>query len=145
MQRNGVLGPTNKYTCSMMVHPLKDTHQTTYLDDEHIIQATTMTSPRLEGVPHACIVTTPTFSSATYGLTLLASRQLRWTCNLPEECIHTRLPETLRKSLLAQAPTGIRKNVDKPNNAKDTCTIHNHVFQGLTSPSAFNLFRATTI
>jgi len=104
-----------------------------------------MTSPHMEGVPHAYIVTTPTFSSATYGLTLLASTQLRWTTNLPEEYIHTRLPESLRKSLLAQVPTIARKNVDTPNNAKDTCTIHCYELQGLASSDAFNLFRATTI
>ncbi len=104
-----------------------------------------MTSSHLEGVPNAYIVTTPTFSTATYGLTLLANKQLRGTCNLPEECIHTRIHETLRKPLLAQAPTITRKNVDKPNNAKDTCTIHSHDFQGLTLPSAFNLFRDATV
>ncbi len=104
-----------------------------------------MASSHLEGVPHAYIVTTPTFSTATYGLTLMASIQLRLTCNLPEECIHTRLPETLRKPLLAQAPTITRKNVDKPNNAKGICTIRSHDFQGLISPFAFNLFRAEAI
>jgi hypothetical protein len=104
-----------------------------------------MTSLDMEGVPHAYIVTTPTFSSATYGLTLLASRQLRWTTNLPQEYIHKRLPKSLRNPLLAQVPTITRKNVDKPNNAKDTCTIHSHDFQGLMAPAAFNLFRATTI
>ncbi len=86
---------------------------TTYLDDEHIIQTTNMTSPHLEGAPHAYIVTTPIFSPATYGLTLLASRQLRRTSKLPAECILTRVLESLRKPLLAQVSTITRKNVDK--------------------------------
>jgi len=47
MQRNGVLSPTDNYTNSMTVHPLTDTHHTTYLDDEHITQATNMTSEHL--------------------------------------------------------------------------------------------------
>jgi hypothetical protein len=104
-----------------------------------------MTSLHLEGIPHAYIVTTPTFSSATYGLTLVANRQLRWTTNQPDEYIHTTLPESLRKSLLAQVPTIARKNVDKSNNAKYTCTMHCHEFQGLSMPAAFNLFRTAVI
>ena len=51
----------------------------------------------------------------------------------------------MRKSLLAQVPAITRKNVDKPNNTKDTCTIHCHEFQGLSASAAFNLFRAATI
>jgi len=90
MQRNGVLSPTDNYTNSMTVHPLMDTHQTTYIDDEHITQATNMTFEHLKDIPHAYIITTPKFSLATYGLTLLASKQVRWTCNIPEDCIHTR-------------------------------------------------------
>ena len=77
MQKNGALSPTDNNTSSMTAHPLTDTHHTTYLDDEHISQATNMTSEHLKGVPHAYIVTAPTFSPTTYGLTLLASRQLR--------------------------------------------------------------------
>jgi len=145
MERNGAINSVDNHTSSVTVHLLTDTHQTTYLDDEHITQTTTMTSSHLEGIPHAYIVTAPTFSTATYGLALLASNQLRWTNNLPKACIHTRLPENLRKPLLAQVPTITRKNVDTPNNAKDTCAIDNHDFQDLTSPSAFNLFRAASI
>ena len=128
MQRNGALNSADNHTSSMTVHYLTDAHQTIYLDDEHITQTTTMTPSSLEGDPHAYIVTTPTISTATYGLTLLANTQLRWTNNLPEACIHTRLPENLRKPLLAQVPTITRKIVDKPNNAKDTCSIHNQDF-----------------
>jgi len=36
MLKNGALSPTDNYTNSMTVHPLTDTHQTTYLDNEHI-------------------------------------------------------------------------------------------------------------
>ena len=61
----------------MAFHPLTDTHMTTFLDAEHNIQPTTMTPTHLEGAPHAYIGTTPILSSATYGLALLASIQLR--------------------------------------------------------------------
>ncbi len=145
MQKVGVFNLANESTGTMKVHPLLDTHLTTYFDDERLIQTTAMISPHLEGIPRAYIVTTPTFSSATYGLPLLASGQLRWTTNLPEEYIHIKLPKNLRKSLLAQVQTITSKNVDKPNNAKDTCTVHCHEFQGLSTPAAFNLFRAADI
>ena len=75
----------------------------------------------------------------------MASRQLRWTYNIPENYITTWLPHTLRKALLAQTPTLTRKNVNKLNTAKDTCTIHSHDFQGLTTHSAYNPFRAAAI
>jgi hypothetical protein len=146
MQKFGALSLAEDYTNNLTVHPLHDTQLTTYLDDERHIQSTTMTSPYLEGIPHAYIVTTPTFSSATYGLTLLAGRQLRWTTNIPDEYIHTRLPESLRKFFLAQVPPTIaRKNVDKPNKAKYTCTIQSHVFEDLSATDVFNLFRAPSI
>ena len=129
----------------MAFHPLTNTYHTTHLDDERISHTTTLISPHLEGTSHAYIITTPTFSKTTYGLTLLASRQLRWTTNIMNESINAKLPDNLRRSLLAQVPTITRKNVDKPNTAKDTFTIHNHDFQGLSATTAFNLFRAATI
>jgi hypothetical protein len=92
----------------------------TYLVDDHITHTTNMTSPHLDGVPHAYIVTTPTFSPVWYGLTLLASIQLRWTIIMLEECIPAWIPESLRNPLLAQVPTITCKHVDKPINAKDT-------------------------
>ena len=145
MQRNCVLSPIDIYTNTMTVHLLKDTHHTFYLDDEHINHATNLTSEHLQDVPHAYIITKPTFSPTTYRLTLLASRQHRWIYNIPEKYIQAWLPKTLRKALLAQSPTISRKNVNKPNTAKYTCTIHCHDFQGLTPNTAYNLFRASTI
>ena len=130
MQKVGILNLADD-TGTMTLHPLVEAHHATYLDDERLSQTTTMLSPHMEGIPHAYIVTTPTFSPATYGLTLLTSKQLRWKANIQDEYIHAKLPENLRKSLLAQVPTITRKNVDKPNNAKDICTIHCHEFQGL--------------
>jgi hypothetical protein len=47
--------------------------------------------------------------------------------------------------MLPQVPTITRKNVDKPKTSKDTCNIHSHEFQGLSTTAAFNLFRAATI
>jgi len=77
MQKMGLLNPADNFTDNMTAHPLLDTHHTPYLDDEKISHTTSMLSPHLEGTPHTDIVTTPTLSQATYGLTLLAGRQLR--------------------------------------------------------------------
>ena len=87
MQKMGILNPADNSTDIMTVHLLVDKHHTTYLDDGKISHTTSMLSPHREGTPHAYIVTTPTFSHATYGLTLQASRQLRWTTNIPDNYI----------------------------------------------------------
>jgi hypothetical protein len=62
---------------------MNNTFDNTFLDDEQITSGTYVTSPHLEGTPHAHVVTLPTFSPSASGLTLLASRQLRWTNNIP--------------------------------------------------------------
>ena len=74
MQQAGALSSANNHTSSMIAHPLLGTHLTTYLEDKHIILTMSMTSRDMEGVPHAYIVTTLTFATTTYGLTLLASK-----------------------------------------------------------------------
>jgi hypothetical protein len=66
---------------------MNNTLDTTFLDDEQITSGTYVTSPHLKGTPHAYVVTLPTFSPAEYGLTLMASRQLRWTTNKPQTSI----------------------------------------------------------
>jgi hypothetical protein len=58
----------------MTVDAITDTFDMSYLDDEPIVSGTYVASPHLEGTPHAHVVTLLTFSQATYGLTLLASR-----------------------------------------------------------------------
>ena len=44
-----------------------------------------------------------------------------------------------------QTPMITRANVDRLIAAKDTCTIHSPVFQGVSSIVAYIIFRATTI
>ena len=72
----------------MTVDPVMDAYDTTFLDDEPIVSGTYLNSKHLEGTSHAHMITLPTFSPATHALTLLASRQLRWTTTLP----HTSIP-----------------------------------------------------
>jgi hypothetical protein len=67
----------------MTIDSMNNSFDTTFLDDEQIASGTYVTSPHLEGNPHAHVVTLPTFSPAAYGLTLLPSPQLRWTATIP--------------------------------------------------------------
>jgi hypothetical protein len=124
---------------------MNNTFDTTFLDDEQIASGTYVTSPHLDGTPHAHVVTLPTFSPAAYGLTLLASRQLRWTTNIPQTSIPSWIPDSLHQSLLNQSPTVTRANVDRMLPAKDTCTIYSKEFRGLNAIVAFGLFRAAVI
>ena len=99
MQKAVILNHADDYTRTIIVQPLVDTHHTTYLDDERLSKTTTMISHHLEGISHAYVITTPTFSPATYGLILLTSRQLRWTANIPDEYIHAKFqPSPARTS-----------------------------------------------
>ena len=61
----------------MTIESFTDIHNTTFLDDKSIAYGTYLISKHLEGTPHAHVITLPAFSPATYGLTLLAIRQLR--------------------------------------------------------------------
>jgi len=45
MQKAGVLNIADDSTGTMTAHPLLDTHLTTYLDDERLVQTTIMISP----------------------------------------------------------------------------------------------------
>ena len=47
MNKNNVLSPTDNYNNSITAHLLTDTYHTTYLDDEHISNATTVTAEHL--------------------------------------------------------------------------------------------------
>ena len=78
MNKDGAQSSLDNLNNTMTVDPLTNTHMTTYPNDDHITHETNITSPHMEEVPHAHIVTLPKFSPTTYGLTLLASKQLRW-------------------------------------------------------------------
>jgi hypothetical protein len=104
-----------------------------------------MTSPHLGGVPHIYVVTLSKFTHVTYGLTLLASRQHRWSTSLPTTAIPAHIPDTFKTSLLHQFTTDTRTNTDKPVHAKDTCTVNILNFVDRSALSSLNLFGATAI
>ena len=129
----------------MTIDNVNNTFATTFLDDEQIASGTYMTSPHLERTPHAHVVTLPTFSPAAYGITLLASRQLRWTTNIPQASISSWIRDILRQPIIHQTLTVTRSSVDHLLTAKDTCTIYNKEFRGLVAIVAFRFFRAAAI
>ena len=112
MHKQEIQTSSDQLQNTMTVGPIMDSRDSTFLDDEPIALGTYLTSKHLEGTPHAHVVTLPTFSSATYGLKLLASRQLRWTTTLPQTSIPNWIPDNLRQPLLNQTPTITRANVD---------------------------------
>jgi len=128
MRKQGIQASPAQLHTTMIVESMTNTYDTTFLDDEAIASGSYLTSKHLEGVPHAYVITISTLSLATYGLTLLASRQLRWTTTLPQTSIPSWIPDSLRQPLLNQTPTITRANVDRLILAKDTCTIHSTEF-----------------
>jgi hypothetical protein len=92
MRNQGIQTSSTQLQAIMTVDSFTNTHDTTFLDDELIASSTYLTSQHLEGTPHALVISLPTFSQATYGLTLLASRQLRWSTTLPHPLLNPRQP-----------------------------------------------------
>ena len=77
MQKAGVHTSSANINTTMTVDTTADTRASTFLDDEPIASDTYIASSYLVNIPHAHVITLPTYSLATYYLTLLASRHLR--------------------------------------------------------------------
>jgi len=75
------------------------------LDEDPIHINTLLVDPN---IPYLHVITLSTHSLLIYGLTLLASRQVRWTVSTPEDLISQKTPPSIpkdtRKSYLLQAP-----------------------------------------
>ena len=97
------------------------------LDDDPIHSNTLLIH---RNIPYLHVITLPTHSLSTYGLTLLASRQVRWTRSFPEDT---------RKIYILQIPTITRRIVNPPRLARDPCTIYNPAFQGNTPTECYML------
>jgi hypothetical protein len=145
MQKEGMQTFHDQLHSTMTADAISDTFDTTFLDDEPIASGTYVTSSRMEGTPHAHVVSLSTCSPSTYGLTLIGSRHLRWTTTLSHTSIPTWIPESLRKPNLNQTPTVTIVNADRLLPSKDTCTIHSREFHGLTTIMVFRLFRAAAL
>ena len=145
MQKQGIQTFPDQLGSLMTIGPIEDICDSTFLDDEPIASGTYLTSKHLEVTPHTHVITLPTFTPAIYGLTLLGSRQLRWTTTLPQTSIPTWIPESRKQPIFNQTPTITRGNVGHLTTAEDTCTIHSPVFQGVSEIVAFRIFRAAAI
>ena len=97
MHKQGIHTSSTQLHTTITIGAFTNTHGITYLDDEPIASGTYLTSKHLEGTPHARLITIPTFLPATYGITLLASRQLRWSTTLPQTSIPTWIIDSLRQ------------------------------------------------
>jgi len=95
-------------------------------------------------IPYLHVITLPTHSLPTSGLTLLAGRQVRWTVSTPDGLLPPSIPEDTRKSLLLQIFTISRRIVNPPRPARDPCTIYNPAFQGNNPSDCYMLFRTAT-
>jgi hypothetical protein len=92
----------------------------TELDEEPIRTTAHLTYPT---TPYLHIITLPTHSQPTYGLILLASRQVRWAISILKALDPPTLPNDSRKALLLQVPTITKRNVNNTRPARDSCTI----------------------
>ena len=113
----------------------------TGLDDETIHTNTLLIDPN---IPYLHIITLPTHSQTTYGLTLLVSIQVRWSASIPHDMIPPILKDT-RKKLLLQPPMITRRHVDTPRPARDSCTIYIPAFHVKSSTDCYRFFRTTTL
>jgi len=113
MQKEGIHTSSKHLHIIVTVDATTNIMDTTFIGDEPIASGTYVTHPHPEGTSYVYIVTLPTFSPTTYGLTLLASRQMRWTSTLPKSSIPTRIPDNLKKPLLQQIPTITRAHADR--------------------------------
>jgi len=105
----------------------------TEIDDEPIFTTTLLVDPN---IPYLHIITLSTHSQPTYSLTLIASRQVRWSTSIMDTMIPPSIPEDTRNNLLLQVPTTIRRNVITSRPARDPCTIYNPALQGKSRPPA---------
>jgi hypothetical protein len=101
------------------------------LDDEPIANNTQVIPFQFNTCPYSFTTTLPAFSTATYGLLLLASKQTKWTASLPNTFIPAIVIQNIRQAILQQVPTIIRSNVERTELSRDACNITNLAFNGL--------------
>ncbi len=110
------------------------------------ITSTTQVIPsQLNTCPYSFTKTLPTFSTASYGLMLLASRHTRWSTTNPDPLIPAIITQTIRQVILQQTPTIIRTNTDAPKLSRDACNITSPVFAGLRPTECYRIFRASAL
>jgi hypothetical protein len=74
-------------------------------DDKPITNTTQVTPSQLNNRPYSFTITLPTFSTATYGLLFLASKQTRWSTRIPKTLIPSFITQTIRQAIMQKTPT----------------------------------------
>ena len=97
------------------------------LDDDPIRSNPFLIDPN---IPYIHGIALPIHSLPTYGLTLLASRQVKGTVSTREDMLPPSIPEDTRKIFLLQVPTITRRVVNPPRPTRDPCTIYSPVLKG---------------
>ena len=111
------------------------------LDDEPITITTEVTPSQLRTCPYSFNVTLPTFSTAAYGLLLLASRQAIWSTSIPESLIPQNIAQPIRQAILQQMLTTIRSNTKTPKLSRKMCSITSLAFTGHRSTDRYRIFK----
>jgi len=114
-------------------------------DDEPITSTREVIPAHLRTCPYSFTLTLPTFSSAAYGLLLLASRQARWSSSIPYTLIPQIISQPIRKALLQQMPIIIIGNTEAPKLSRDICCITRLAFSGQRPTDCHRLFKASSI
>jgi len=114
-------------------------------DDEPITNTTEVIPTHLRTCPYSFILNLPTFSSAAYGLLLLASRQVRWTSSMPNTLIPQTIAQPIRNALLRQMPIIIRGNTEAPKLSRDICCLTSLAFTGRRPTDCYKHFTASVL
>jgi hypothetical protein len=115
------------------------------LDDESITSTTEVMPTQLRTCPYSFTLNLPPFSSAAYGMLLLASRQARWAACILEVLIPQTIPQPIRKALLQQLSTTIKGNTEPPKLSRDTYNIINLAFTGQRPTNCHKHFKAVVL
>ena len=115
------------------------------LDDEPITSTTEIIPSQLHTCPYSFTLTLPTFSTAAYGLLLLANRQTRWSSSIPETLIPSTIAPPIRQAILQHMPTTIRANTEAPRLSRDVCSITSPAFAGQRPTKCYMTFKASAL
>ena len=115
------------------------------LDDEPITSITEVIPSQLRTYPYYFTLNLPTFSTAAYGLLFLATRQARWSTNIPEALIPQTISQPIRQAIIQQMSTTIRSNTKAPNLSRDICSITSPAFTGHRPTECYRIFEALAI
>jgi hypothetical protein len=112
------------------------------LDDKPITSTTEVIPTQFRICPYSFTLTLPTFNSASYGLLLLASKQARWSSNIPEALIPQTISQPIRQALIQQMPTTIRSNTKAQKLARDIWCITSLAFTSHRATECYRIFKA---